>query len=977
MSKLRPNPAPSAKDLIGQTDWPRTALGARSGWGATLRTAVDIMLASPLPMALIWGGEATLLYNDAFAAFSGRKHPAAFGSSYTESWPELRALYLDAVEACRGRRALSLREEHLVLERNGFPEDVWLDLDASPVLAPDGEVLGVLSIVKDVTLQVLSEWRQREAEAQLAEAIEAADLGTWDINIQTGVWSWSRRAKAMFGIAGDAPFGPEDFAACLHPDDRAMALHALAAALDAQAGAGCDVEFRTIGRDDSALRWVAIKGRAHFDAQGQMRRCSGTVVDVTARQGAERRQACLVELGDCLRRLDSTEDIAREAARLLGAALGCARAGYAVIRGDVTFVEADWTDGDAVSTRGPRAFASLGEAFCAPLLAGDILVIDDVKTHPATQFNAAAFRSVRIGALINVPLMESGVLSALAYAQHTTAHHWSDDEIGLVKDVADRTWEASGRAKAVQALRKLNASLEEEISLRTTQRDRMWRLSSDLMLVADFNGMIDSVNPAWTASLGWQESDLIGRNLLDLAHPNDRAAMRAFFADVAVRQPVKSMEGRYLRRDGGYVWLSWRAAADANSVHAVGRDINFEREQADALRAAEEALRQSQKMEAVGQLTGGIAHDFNNLLQGITGSLDLVEKRFAEGRFEELGKFLSAARKSASRAAGLTHRLLAFSRRQPLDPKPLLANPLVASMEELLRRTMGERIEISIALAPDLWLTLCDPNQLESAILNLAINARDAMPDGGGLVIETCNTRLEPGTAALPDVRPGEYVCIGVTDTGTGMAPSVLKQAFEPFYTTKPIGQGTGLGLSMIYGFAKQSGGYAQIISALGEGTTVRICLPRFEGAVMAAEAAGLGTEPARLPCGATVLVVEDEPVVRDLVLEVLHDLGLNALEASSGTAGLEILQSRQAVDLLVTDIGLPGLNGRQMADAARLLRPRLKILFMTGYAENATLPDGVGIPGVEMITKPFLIDVLAARVSAMLDAEDTVDLSR
>jgi len=378
----------------------------------------------------------------------------------------------------------------------------------------------------------------------------------------------------------------------------------------------------------------------------------------------------------------------------------------------------------------------------------------------------------------------------------------------------------------------------------------------------------------------------------------------------------------------------------------------------------EEQLRQAQKMEAIGQLTGGIAHDFNNLLQGIVGSLDIVQRRVAEGRTEGIGRFITAALTAANRAAALTHRLLAFARRQPLDPKPVKVNQLVASMEELLRRTMGESISIELVLAGGLWMTRCDSHQLENAILNLAINARDAMPGGGKLTIETCNAHLDNLYAAKQrDVTPGQYVCVCVTDTGTGMPPDVLARAFDPFFTTKPTGQGTGLGLSMIYGFARQSEGYAKLYSEIDKGTTVKLYLPRYRGAEEPEEPLPALTEEHQAQEGEVVLVVEDDPIVRGLIGEVLGELGYRSLEAVDGPSALRMLDSASRVDLLVTDIGLPGLNGRQVADAARIRRPDLKVLFMTGYAENAALANGFLEPGMQMITKPFAIEAFAARV--------------
>ena len=399
-----------------------------------------------------------------------------------------------------------------------------------------------------------------------------------------------------------------------------------------------------------------------------------------------------------------------------------------------------------------------------------------------------------------------------------------------------------------------------------------------------------------------------------------------------------------------------------DTLEARVREAIAEREQ------AEEQLRQSQKMEAVGQLTGGIAHDFNNLLTGIVGSLDLMQTRINEGRTENLTRYAGLAMASAQRAAALTHRLLAFSRRQPLEAKPVDVNRLVGSMDDLLRRTLGERVRLEVVVAGGLWLTLCDPNQLENAILNLAINARDAMPDGGRLTIETANSFLDDAYVAREiGVRAGQYVCICVTDTGSGMPPDVVAKAFDPFFTTKPIGQGTGLGLSMIYGFAKQSEGNVKIYSETDKGTSVKLYLPRYHGTVE--ETGTIRGETPRAEHGERVLVVEDDDTVRALVVEVLGELGYATWEAPDGLAGLRIVQSDARIDLLVTDVGLPGLNGRQLADQARATRPGLKVLFMTGYAENAAFGSGHLEPGMQMITKPFAVDGLANKIRSIIEA--------
>ena len=377
---------------------------------------------------------------------------------------------------------------------------------------------------------------------------------------------------------------------------------------------------------------------------------------------------------------------------------------------------------------------------------------------------------------------------------------------------------------------------------------------------------------------------------------------------------------------------------------------------------AEEALRQSQKMEAVGQLTGGIAHDFNNLLQGILGALDIVKKRIAEGRIGDLDPFLNGALDSANRAATLTHRLLAFSRRQPVDPRPLDLNELIGTVEELLRRSLGENIDLRVVAGEDLWLVRCDGNQLENALLNLAINARDAMPSGGAVTIDTANAVFDARQARRRDVSAGEYVCVRVSDTGVGMPPSVKARAFDPFYTTKPIGKGTGLGLSMIYGFVRQSDGSVLIDSEPGNGTSIEISLPRYRGDAVGAPVQKLSGDN-RAEANEVVLIVEDEAVVRLLIVETLNDLGYKALETADSAAALRILQSSQRVDLLVSDIGLPGLNGRQLADAAHVTRPALKVLFVTGYAEDAA-GSAFLEPGMEIVIKPFTMEALSSKNS-------------
>ncbi|MBE8593940.1 response regulator [Pseudomonas sp. MAFF 301449] len=388
------------------------------------------------------------------------------------------------------------------------------------------------------------------------------------------------------------------------------------------------------------------------------------------------------------------------------------------------------------------------------------------------------------------------------------------------------------------------------------------------------------------------------------------------------------------------------------------------------LRHNEEALRQSQKMEAVGQLTGGIAHDFNNMLTGIIGSLELLRRRVSRGKLDDLDSLIDLGVTSANRAAGLTHRLLAFSRRQSLDSKPVEINTLVTSMGELLQRSINESIKLDMRLTDQLWTAEADPNQLESALLNLVLNARDAMPNGGKLIVETTNRHLDSVfTAAFGALTPGDYVELSVNDTGCGIPQSVMGRVFDPFFTTKPIGQGTGLGLSMIYGFARQSHGHVTIHSEVGVGTTVSLFLPRFSGEVTQDEAADTALLPSA-NAGETVLIVEDDPAVRVLVSAVLTELGYAFVEAGDADTAVPIIESDQRIDLLISDVGLPGMNGRQLAEIGRQIRPELKVLFITGYAEHAAVRGGFLDPGMQLITKPFTFDLLTAKVREMIQLQ-------
>lgn len=543
------------------------------------------------------------------------------------------------------------------------------------------------------------------------------------------------------------------------------------------------------------------------------------------------------------------------------------------------------------------------------------------------------------------------------------------------KQVAVLFQDHTSRKRAEIALR------ESEDNFRTLARampNQAW--------TAKPNGLLDWFNEQVYAYSGASPGDLDGAEWASIVHPDDIPAASGRWSEALTTGEAYQTEFRLRRADGEYRWHLARAAPIKDETGVVTRwigtntDIHDQKEAAaelerrvhertSQLMQTEEALRQSQKMEAVGQLTGGLAHDFNNLLAGISGSLEIIATRIAEGRTTGIERYLSAAQESSRRAAALTQRLLAFSRRQTLDPRPIDMNRLVAGMEDLLRRTVGPAIHVEVVQAGGLWTAQIDASQLENALLNLCINARDAMaPDGGRLTIETANKWLDERAARDRDLPPGQYVSLCVTDTGTGMTPDVLERAFDPFFTTKPLGQGTGLGLSMVYGFVRQSGGQVRIYSEVGEGTTMCLYFPRHFGDAAEQDSTTPAHEVERGD-GQMVLVVDDEAILRMLMLDLLQERGYQTLEAADGPNALKILDSDTHIDLLITDVGLPGgLNGRQVADAALKKRPGLKILFITGYAENAVVGNGHLHPGMQVLTKPFEISVFNQKVRDLLE---------
>lgn len=786
----------------------------------------------------------------------------------------------------------------------------WGLSEMAPLRDNHGKVIGFVKVIRDQTAEYEAGLALARSEDQLRRAQAAGGIGLFSIDISDNSISATEEFCRIFGVTDCEAMTAELLEGLVEPEDKSK----ISNRTRRQKGeTPLDVIYTIRRANDGVQRIISRKAEFEFDENGNAVRLIGVVQDITDRHRTQ--QA-----------LERSEAQFSTLARNMPIHVWTAR-------GDGTI---DWFNDSTYSYSGAAVGSLVGDGW------HPIVHPDDVE-----RLIGAWHEAIEIGDIFEAEVR-------LRDAQGEYRWHLSRATPHIDGTGAITAW--IGTNTEIEAQKQVEASYAQD-------RDRLWSITQDLMLVCDFKGKITAVNPSAGQLLGWTEDEMVGEEISVFVHPDDRDSTAREVSRLSEGARTLAFENRYRTKDDDYRLISWTAVPSSERIHAVGRDITDQR-------SIEEALRQSQKMEAVGQLTGGIAHDFNNLLQGISGSLDMLQTRLSQGRTKDLDRWLMGAKTSTERAAALTHRLLAFARRQPLDPRTVRANPLVSSLEDMLRRTIGETIALEFVLGGGLWLTKCDPNQLENAVLNLAINARDAMPDGGRLIVETCNAHLDDRYAALhSDVMPGQYVCISVTDTGTGMDKETLSRAIEPFFTTKPAGQGTGLGLSMIYGFARQSEGYVRIYSEPAKGTTVKLFLPRyFDADKDTAETTQSSLGLRGSGAGETVLVVEDEPVVRGLILEVLDELGYNALEAEDGLEGLAILQSDARIDLLVTDIGLPGLNGRQVADAGIEARPGLKVLFMTGYAENAARASGFLDHGMAMITKPFAMKVLADRIRDILE---------
>lgn len=923
--------------LVRKLDWSKTSLGEIKNWSPILRGALSLSLSASAQIVMFWGPDYTALYNDAYAPSIGNKHPQALGRPGHENWAELWDDLKPLLDRARAGETVVAKDRPFQIDRNGYLEQVYFDISYSPAHGDTGDVEGVVCIVSETTDRVLNEQKLRQATERMEMALSAgAAVGTWDWDLVNDRVIADERFARLYGVdpAAAAVGAPiTEFFKNIHPDDTARIGADIERTI--QKHERLSTEYRLIDKDGGE-HFVLARGNPIVSKDGVVRRFPGIVVDVTEQRLAERA-------------LRQVEDRARELFDALDAGVCIVEIKFDSSGNALDYKFLQINPSFEVHT-GLRNAAGKWMRELEPLheqrwfdIYGDV-----ARTQKSVRFEDRAEALERWFDVHAVPIGHPG--------DHQVAIFFND---------------ITARKRVELALRE---SEEQFRGVTETMPGFAW--------TAEPSGHINYISSQWLTYSRSTSDQNLGNAWLRFIHPDDRRnAIDGWTTSLASGQPYSS-EFRLRRHDGAYRWFLVKSLPLHDEYKTIirwigtGNDIHDKKdaeavleqrleERTRDLMLAQETLRQAQKMEAVGQLTGGIAHDFNNLLTGIIGNLDILRRRLASGRTENIERFMDAATASANRAATLTQRLLAFSRRQSLDLKAVDISQLIDSLADLLRRTLGEQITLDIQVDSTIWHALGDPNQIESALLNFAINSRDAMPSGGKLTVTARNVSLRSGHALQKDIEPGDYIALSIVDTGMGIAPDILGRVVDPFFTTKPIGQGTGLGLSMAYGYAKQARGHLTIESKPESGTTVTLYLPRSD--TLAYDAFESITSSPVTGSGETVFLVEDDASVRLTVTEVLKELGYNVIEAVDGLSAIPVLQSSQRIDLLISDVGLPGMNGREVATIARKQRPELRILFISGYAKNAVVRSGFLDPGMSMITKPFTLEELSTHVQRMV----------
>jgi signal transduction histidine kinase/ActR/RegA family two-component response regulator len=820
---------------ISAFEWRKTPLGPMALWPTSIKTTVGLILRSPVPIVTLWGEQGTMIYNDAYAVFAGGRHPQLLGSAVREGWPEVADFNDNVMKVGLAGGTLSYQDQELTLFRTGAPEQVWMNLDYSPVIGESGTPIGVIAIVVETT-----------------QAVRAS---------------------------------------------------------------------RQLRQNETRLRFL----------------------DAVSKETAKSTDA---------------DTILAVTTRMVGEHLGVTSCAYADmdLDQDGFTIRGDWAAPGAMHIIGHYRLADFGKLAVRNLGSGKPLVIND-NLRELDPEEAATFQNIGIGATICMPLVKEGRLTALMAIHHKGPHVWSENELALITEVTERSWAHIERVRSEAEVRRSEQRFREELERRVAERTAALQQSEkNLRTVFETSYMIQGlltplgkiiyVNATSLASISSRLEDVVGKNFWETpwfaGTPGVPEKVRDGIVRVAAGESIHTAMQLNMPTGQRIYEFSMRPALDE-----TGRVIALVSEAVETTERvrAEQALRQAQKIEAIGNLTGGIAHDFNNLLMAVLGSLELLRRRLPDD--PGLLRLVDIAAEGARRGRSLTERMLAFARRQDLKPERVDVEKLVAGMTELMERTLGPTITLDVRMPMQLPQVDVDPNQLESGLLNLAMNGRDAMYGEGPLTIIAQEIELEIERDGL---LPGKYVCLSVSDAGEGMDEETMKRATEPFFTTKGVGKGTGLGLPMVQGLAQQSGGALLLKSAPGEGTTAEIWLPAQTRQDQGPASTSLGAEDTTVaPDRLRVLAVDDDALVLMSTTDMLEDLGHAVIAVESGNHALTELETA-TFDLIITDHAMPGMTGSQLADQVRARYPALNIILASGYAELS--PDALG--DVQRLSKPF-----------------------
>jgi PAS domain S-box-containing protein len=899
-------------------DWSGTPLGPTEAWPAALTGAVGIMLQAASPMAVCWGPDLIILYNDAWASVVGAKHPGALGRPacevFPEAWHEIGPLF---ARVLLGGDAIEVQDQHLLLDRNGAIEDAWFAYSLNPILDADGHVGGVLNVAQDTTSRALAAAGLQASEERFRSFAENSANVLWIADPEGGRLEYLSRAYEL--VWGDRRELVMDdlgrWASLVHPDDRERAGAAMPRLL---AGETHTVEYRIVRPDDGSVRHIRDTGFPIRDDGGRLLRLGGIAQDVTDERARE----------EALR---ASEEQFRAFAQATPNHVWAARPDGHL----------HWFNDPVYAYSGARSGDLDGSAWAG-------IVHPDDRRAAAEAWRRSLDAGVDYETEFRIRRVDGAYRWFLIRGKPVRAADGSiAGWVGTNTDIDDR--------KRVMAdLVLFNETLERRVAERTAEHDRVWRNSRDLLVVMDARGIFQAVNPAWSAILGHDPAEVVGHHFSAFVWPEDAAPTQEAVEAAAAARDLTSFENRYRHADGTPRWISWHSSVEGGLIFGYGRDVTAEKEKSAALAQAEDALRQSQKMEAVGQLTGGVAHDFNNLLTIIRSSIDFLRRPdLAEERRK---RYLDAVSDTVDRAAKLTGQLLSFARRQALMPVTFDAVDCLRGMAEMLDSISGARIRVVTEMPDAACFVHADRSQFETALVNMAVNARDAM-DGEG----TLTLRLACGVAK-PAIRghaeaPGPFAAVSLADTGCGIPPEAAGRIFEPFYTTKEVGKGTGLGLSQVFGFAKQSGGDVDVESNIGQGTTFTLYLPET-GAVDCEKPRPVETTGAAGGTGQRVLVVEDNVEVGRFAARILDDLGYEATLASNAAEALErIGADGSGFDAVFSDVVMPGMNGVDLAREIRRRRPGLPVVLTSGYSHVLAQE---GTHGFELLRKPYSADQLS-----------------